>query len=336
MKIDMHAHFIPRDCLTMLDSQGRPYGYVTRKDASGKDRLTPDENREGTSIPDYCDPERRLLELDRVGLDMQALSPSPRHIIYSLDGAEGLRLCQKYNDGIARVVRTYPSRFVGMATVPLQDMARALPELERAVCDLGLKGVEILSDVNGKNLDERELWPFYQKAQDLDILVYVHPRTPAQDNLKKYWLLNLVGHPFHTSLAIASVIFGGVLESFPRLRILFSHAGGAAPYLRGRWERAYQIDPACQTVPRPPGEYLRMLYFDSIALYDPALEYLVDTVGADRIVLGTDAPTRWQPDPITPVRNAVGISAADKERILEENSLALLKLEPQDCQARAT
>ncbi len=245
-----------------------------------------------------------------------------------LEPEEGLRHSQKYNDGIAEVVKSHPDRFVGMATVPMQDITKAVGELERAVSELGLKAVEILSDINGKNLDEPELWPFYQKVQDLDIPIYVHPSIVlAPERMQKYWLTNLMGNPFNTSLAIASIIFGGVLESFPQLRFLFSHAGGAAPYIRGRWEHGYEFIGMCRSIPKPPSEYFKLLYFDTLAFFGPTLAYLVDTVGADKVVLGSDyPPIMGDPNPIATVRQAASISAADKERILEHSSVDLLKL----------
>jgi aminocarboxymuconate-semialdehyde decarboxylase len=267
--------------------------------------------------------------MNAVGLDMQVISVSPPNVNYRISAAEGLRHSQKYNNGIAQVVTAHPDRFGGMANVPLQDVTMAVTELERTVRKLGFRAVQILSDVNGKNLDEPEFRPFFEKAQGLDVLVYVHPSAPSTTPvpaLKKYRLGNLIGNPYRTSVAIASLVFGGVLESFPRLKLLFSHAGGVAPYIRGRWERGYNNWEVCHTTPKPPSEYFKLLYFDNIALYGPALAYLVDTMGADKIVLGTDSPGLWHPDPITPVRNAAGISAKDKEFILEKSSAALLNM----------
>jgi aminocarboxymuconate-semialdehyde decarboxylase len=331
MKIDLHAHFLPRDCFNMTDKEGRPYGHITKKNASGLEELE-GGNRlvgggDGMTIADLCDPEKRIRELDSIGLDMQVISVSPPNISYKLDPQEGLLHAKKYNDGIAEVVRAYPDRFGGMSTVPMQDVSLATAEMERAFRQLGFRAVQILTEVNGKNLDEKVFWPFFQKAQDLDILIYVHPSNGSpSDGLNKYWLRNLIGNPYRTSIAIASVVFGGVMESFPRLKLLFSHSGGFAPYVRGRWERGYNNWEVCHSTPKPPSEYLKLLYFDNIALYGPALAYLVDTVGPYKVVLGTDAPGIWHPDPITPIRNAAGISAKDKEIILEKSAAALINI----------
>ena len=173
-----------------------------------------------------------------------------------------------------------------------------------------------------------ELWPFYQKVQDMEIPIYVHPSVnPVPERMQKYWLVNLVGNPFHTALAVASIIFGGVLESFPRLKFLFSHAGGGAPFIRGRWEHGYQFFEWCRSIPKPPSEYFKLMYFDTIAHSGSSLAYLVYAVGAYKVVLGSDYPPRMgDPNPIATVRHAAGISAADKEIILERSSVDLLKL----------
>ncbi|MFC1957408.1 amidohydrolase family protein [Chloroflexota bacterium] len=328
MKIDLHAHFIPRDCLDVTDRNGRKHGYTIGKDASGQEVLM-DGSIFRSTVADMCDPEKRIQYMDRIGLDMEVISVAPSNIFYDLNAEEGLNFAQKYNNGIAETVRAYPDRFLGMATVPMQDISKAVIELERAVHELDLKAVEILSNINGKNLDESEFWPFYEKAQELDILIYVHPGNVAgAERMRKYWLTNLVGYPLDTSLAIASVIFGGVLESFPRLKFLFSHAGGYAPFIRGRWEHGYKYSvDECRSMPKPPSEYFKLLYFDTIIHYDSALTYLVDTVDVDKVVLGSDYPfDMGDMDPVAIVRNATGISAANKERILEHTSAALLKL----------
>ncbi|MFC1847671.1 amidohydrolase family protein [Chloroflexota bacterium] len=328
MKIDLHAHFIPRDCLDMRDRNGRQYGHTIGKNASGQEVLMAG-NLFRSTVADMCDPEKRIQYMDGIGLDMEVISAAPANIFYEVNAEDGLSFAQSYNNAIAEVVRAYPDRFLGMATVPLQDISKAVIELERAVRELDLRAVEIISNINGKNLDEPELRPFYEKAQELDIPIYVHPGNVAgAERMQKYWLVNLVGYPLDTSLAIASVIFGGVLESFPRLKFLFSHAGGYAPFIRGRWEHGYKFSvDACRSIPKPPSEYFKLLYFDTIIHYDPALAYLVDTVGVDKVVLGSDYPfDMGDMDPIAIVRNATGISEANKERILEHTSAALLKL----------
>lgn len=261
MKIDMHAHFIPRDCYDMTDRKGHNYGPTIAKDSPGGETLIDGGLSLGPVTALMSDPETRLHEMDRMRMDMQVVCMSPLSIDYSIDSEDAISFCQRQNNGIAELVTAYPDRFLGMATVPMQDMSKAVPELERAVQKLGLKGVEILSNVNGKDLDEPEFLPFYRKAQELDTLIYVHPHKVlgSADRMRKYWLAALFGNPVDTSLAIASIIFGGVLEKFPRLRFLFSHAGGCVPYVIGRWDHGYRASEICRTIPKPPSEYFKLI-----------------------------------------------------------------------------
>lgn len=329
MKIDLHAHFMPRDCLSMTDKNGRFFGYTIGRDASGQEVMMAGKTARG-SVSDMCDLKKRIEYMDRIGLDMEVISSAPANIIYEVNAEDGLKFCQKFNNSIAEIARAYPNRFRGMASLPMQDISQAVMELERVAQTLDLKAVEILSNINGRNLDEPEFWPFYEKAQELNVLIYVHPggKVAGVDRTQKYFLTNLLGYSFDTSLAIASLIFGGVLEKFPRLKLLFSHAGGYAPYIVGRWDHGYRYSvPECRSIPKLPSEYFKLLYFDTIIHYDPALTFLVESVGIDKVVLGSDYPFDMADmDPVATIRNAKGISAAQKERILEYTAAALLQL----------
>ena len=328
MKIDVHSHFIPRECLGLTDAKGRTYGPTIGKDASGQEVMVVGGRSFGPIISQLCDPERRLRDIERMGLDMQVISILPFSFFYDIDPDLCLTFCRRANDGIAQIVRAYPGKFVGIATVPMQNVRRAIPELERSVECLGLRGVEIGSNIAGKNLDEQEFWPFYAKVQALDVPIYVHPTNVAgADRMQKYWLRNLVGNPLETSLAIGNIIFGGILEDFPELKFLFSHAGGFVPFIRGRLDQGYRAVAECQSIPKPPSEYLKLMYFDTVIFFGPALAYLVDTVGPHRVVLGSDYPFDMMDlDPVATVRNAPAISPASKEMILGRNAFHLLKL----------
>jgi len=330
MRIDLHSHFIPRDCFDLTDAAGHDHGPSIGRDASGREVLIDNGKSYGPIVKQICDPKRRLQDMDSIGLDMQAISISPTSISYEIDAEQGLRFCQLQNNGIAEVVKAYPDRFIGMATVPMQDVDKAICELERAVDELGLVAVEITSNINGKNLDETDLWPFYEKAQGLDIPIYVHPslNIAGADRLKRYWLTNLIGAPLETSIAITSIIFGGILQQFPRLKFLFSHAGGCAPFIIGRWEHGYKSIPECKTTPQSPLEYFRLLYFDTISHCGTALEYLIKTVGAEKIVLGSDYPfAMGDASCISSVLDNDELSSRSKEIILEHSGTKLLKLD---------
>lgn len=331
MKIDVHAHFLPSATFDKLDRDGRSYGPRIRKNAEGKEMLFIRDKEFGIRVASRVEPELIIKDMDKIGLDMRALSILPPGVFYEVNPEDGVSFARRQNDAIAQVVTAYPDRFIGMATLPMQDVSKAVTELERAVRVLGFKAVQILTNVNGKNLDEPEFQPFFQKAQDLDVAIFVHPR-PLQaagiERMQRYFLDNTIGNPLETTIAVASIIFGGVLERFPRLRFAFAHAGGYTPFIRGRWERSYKFVAKSRCNPKPPSEYLKLMYFDTIIHYGPALAYLVATVGADKVVLGSDYDADIGiHDPVRHVRNAAGISAADKQKILEETSVALLKLE---------
>jgi len=329
LKIDVHNHFIPRDCFDMTDKAGVKYGESIVKDHLGRELLVGFGQRlEPPVAQQIYDPQRRIEDMDRIGLDMQVISIAPS-FHYSIGADAALSFTRRENDGIAKVVATYPDRFTGMATVPMQDIGKAIKELERAVHELGMRAVEINSHINGRNLGEQEFWPFYEYVQALDIPIFVHPHHVAgAERMQKFFLTNLIGNPLETSLAIVSLIFEGVLEKFPRLKLIFAHAGGNIPYIRGRIEHGYQVVPEChKAIPKPPSEYLKLMYFDTIAHSTPALSYLIDTVGADRVILGSDYPfPMGDPDPIQSVRRLTGLSPLSEEKILGNTAADLFRV----------
>jgi aminocarboxymuconate-semialdehyde decarboxylase len=273
-------------------------------------------------------PEMRIHDMDKTGVTIQALSVRPR-FGYELDSEIALDISRAQNEMIAKFVSKHPDRFVGLATVPLQDPQAAADELDRAMSTLDMTGVEIGSNVNGKNLDAPELWPFYEKAQELEAFIFVHPTNVAGiERMQKYHLGNLIGNPLDTSLAIASLIFGGVLESFPRLKFCFAHAGGFAPYQRGRLEHGFKVRPeGKEVISKPPSEYFKLLYFDTITHYPPALRYLIESVGSDHVLLGSDYPFDMaDPDPVSTVNGLESISSTEKRNVLGENAAKLLRI----------
>lgn len=245
-------------------------------------------------IEDNCwSPERRLEECDRDGVTVQVLSTVPVMFSYWADPRHGLELARLLNDHLAEVVAAHPRRFIGLGTVPLQDPDRASRELERCVSGLGLAGIQIGTHVGARNLDDPDLFPVFQTAERLGAAVFVHPWDMlAPERMQSYWLPWLVGMPTEAALAICAVIFGGVLERLPRLRIGFAHGGGAFPGLFGRIARGFEARPDLVAVrnPNPPERYLRQIYLDSLTHDAGMLRLLLERHGADRVALGSDYP----------------------------------------------
>ncbi|MBM3464766.1 MAG: amidohydrolase [Armatimonadetes bacterium] len=292
MKIDLHTHILPKTWPDMAARTG--YGGWPRLDVEdGVGRITID-GRLFREIKSNCwEPRRRIEECDAAGVDMQVLSTVPVMFSYWAKPDDALYLARVLNDHVAEVVRAYPDRFAGLGTLPLQAPDVALAELDRCVNELGLAGVQIGSHVNDWNLDDKALFPVLSRASELGAAVFVHPwDMVGKEKMPKYFLPWLVGMPAETALAMASVIFGGVLEWLPKLRICFAHGGGAFPMTVGRMDRAFHARPdLCQeNIHRAPREYLRQMYVDSLVHDADVLRYLLQLFGADRVALGTDYP----------------------------------------------
>jgi aminocarboxymuconate-semialdehyde decarboxylase len=308
VKIDLHTHILPRTWPD-LDKKSGYSGFVRLdhyKPCSARMMIG---NRNFREITDNVwEPMRRLEEMDAAGVSMQVLSTVPVMFSYWSKPAHALDLSRILNDHIAEVVRGYPTRFVGLGTVPLQDPEVAASEMERCVRDLGLRGVEIGTHVDAneychgpdcRNLDHSSLDVIWRTAEQLDAAIFVHPWDMiGKRRMPKYWLPWLVGMPAETSLAICSMMFSGVFDRFPRLRVAFAHGGGAFPFTIGRIERAFNVRPDLVAVDNKqnPRSYLRegdspaRFYVDSLVHDADALRILLSLFGAERVALGSDYP----------------------------------------------
>lgn len=293
LKIDIHTHIIPEKMPRWSEKFG--YGGFIHLDHHKPccARMMMDDKffRE---IQDNCwDPEVRMKECAVHGVHVQVLSTIPVMFSYSAQPKDALDVSRFLNDHIADIVKRYPTRFVGLGTIPLQSPDLAIQELERCVKELGLAGVQIGSHVNDWNLNAPELFPVFEAAERLGAAVFVHPwDMMAKDKMSKYWLPWLVGMPAESSLAICSMIFGGVFERLPKLRVAFAHGGGSFPATIGRIEHGFNVRPDLVAVDNAvnPREYLDKFWLDSL-VHDPLmLDYLVKLMGAERVALGTDYP----------------------------------------------
>ncbi|MFQ5961106.1 MAG: amidohydrolase family protein [Candidatus Methylomirabilales bacterium] len=329
MVIDVHAHLYPQAFMAELASHGPGYGVSLTADQP------PMLCFEGIHFWRYTqafhDPTLRLREMDQAGVDQQVLSLGPP-MTYWAQPELALRLCRIFNDEIAKVIRVHAPRFLGLAALPLQDVDRALPELERAIAELGLSGVGIGSNIHGRPLDHPSLRPFWERVAALDLPVFIHPINPAgQPDIHDYRLDVAVGFPFDTTIAAARIIYSGLLERHPRLRICLAHLGGALPFLRERIAIGYRVGRehfrASFGLSGDPEACLERFYFDTLSYYEPALVAGVACVGADRLVLGSDAPFAVGDlaRSVESIRRFSFLPTGDRAKILGENALRFLQ-----------
>ncbi|MER3522741.1 MAG: 2-amino-3-carboxymuconate-6-semialdehyde decarboxylase [Ignavibacteria bacterium] len=293
MKIDIHTHILPKNWPDLRDTYG--YGGWVRLDhhKPGCARMMIDGKVFREVGENLWDVEVRLRDCDEHAVSVQVLSTVPVMFSYWAKPQDALDLSRFLNDHIASVVNTAPDRFIGLGTLPMQAPELAVKELERCLNELHLAGVEIGTHVNEWNLDDEHLFPIFQCAADLGAAVFVHPwDMMGKERMPKYWLPWLVGMPAEVSLAICSMIFGGVFERLPNLRVAFAHGGGAFPGTLGRIEHGFNVRPDLCAVDNPhhPRRYLGKFYLDSLVHDRAMLKYIIELVGDDHVALGSDYP----------------------------------------------
>ena len=273
--------------------------------------------------------EARLADMDAQGVDVQVLSPSPTQYYYWAEPDRARELVRVQNEHIAELCGQHPRRFVGLGTVALQQPELAAEQLEHAMRQLGLKGVEISSSVNGAELDAAGLLPFWKKAEALGAIVFIHPfGTTLGERVTTHYLSNIIGQPLETTIALSHLIFGGVLDRHPALKIVAAHGGGYLPSYCGRSNHGHTVRPEAQAgARRPPIEYLRKMWFDTLVYEPQALAHLVNVVGASQLVVGSDYPfDMGQYDPHGLLAATPGLTETQIAAILGGNAAALLGL----------
>src|SRR5438874_8743043 len=348
MKIDLHTHILPRNWPDLDAKYGYP-GFVRLdhyKPCCARMMIGDRVFREITD--NVWDPKRRIDECDREKISIQVLSTVPVMFSYWAKPVDALDLARRLNDHIAEVVRSHPKRFAGLATIPMQDPDLAAGELERCVRELGLRGAQIGTHVDANphtgridsiNLDNASLQPVWSAAERLDAAIFVHPwDMMGKERMPEYWLPWLVGMPAESSLAICSMMFGGVFERFPKLRVAFAHGGGAFPFTIGRVEHAFHVRPdlvATENKTNPRSYLARTdgkggitparFYVDSLVHDADALRLLLRLFGAQRIALGSDYPfPLGESHPGKLIESMQDLSAVGKAQLLSETGREFL------------
>jgi len=275
--------------------------------------------------------EVRLKDMDRMGIDIQAVSPAPNQTYYWTDPGQGAELARMVNERIAQIVAQHPDRFVGLGSVPLQDPDLAVSELVHCVKKLGLRGVEINPSVNGMDLSDGRLAleKFFAKVQELDVIIFMHPIGFTQgERLLDHYFNNVIGNPLETTVAASHLIFDGVMERHPKLKVVLPHGGGYLAHYWARMDHGWKARPDCRTViKKKPSSYLEKFYFDTITFDRGMLEQEVARFGADHVLLGTDYPyDMGVDDPVGFIDGAKKLSKKDKDMIMGGNAAKLLKI----------
>lgn len=326
--IDLHCHRECRPVMDRMHAEAERAGQISLQQGS---ELTKKVSKAQLVElrPKMDSIDERLADMDRMGVDVQALSIAPYQMYNWAEPELGRDVAREINDEMAETIAGHPDRFVGLGTVPLQDTGLAVDELHRCLDELGFKGLQIPTHVNGEELSSPRFEPFWDAVEEREAVVFIHPiGHTSPERLSTHYFINLLGHPWESTLAAAHLVFDGVMERHPDLRIVLAHGGGYLPAYSARIDHAYHArEDVREGLPHPPGEYLRRFHLDTMVFQPDQVRYLVEKYGADRVVLGTDYPyDMGETDPLGLVERTEGLDAAARTAICGGNAARLLGL----------
>ncbi len=326
--IDIHTHIMPSQMPDWTKKFG--YGEFIHLEHRNCEACMIKGDKIFRVVEENCfNPVVRVNEMEETGVARQVLSTIPVLFNYWAKPADALETSRFFNDHIAETVQQFPGQFIGLGTVPLQDTELAIKEMIRCREELKFPGIQIGSNVNGKNLNDISLFPLYNEAEKIGCAIFVHPwEMMGEQQMQKYWLPWLVGMPAETSRAICSMIFGGVFDHFPKLRIAFAHGGGSFPFTLGRIEHGYKVRPDLVAVDNNtnPCDYIGKFWVDSLVHDEKALRYLIDLFTSNKICTGSDYPFPLGEEEPGRLLKSIGLDKEDEEKILERNAMQWLGL----------
>jgi aminocarboxymuconate-semialdehyde decarboxylase len=327
ISVDLHCHIhtdaadvIARQSATNASPTAR-YGNP-RTEAQQK-KLHQDLHKKLTDI------DQRIADMDKMDIDVQAISTSPLQYYYAVEPELGCQVARTINQRLAEVAATHPDRFAPLGTLPMQSPVHAVSELVYCMKNLGFRGIEIGTNVAGAEIADPKYEKMWAKAEELGAVVFLHPiGFTSPQRLTQHFLTNVIGNPLDTTVALAHIVFGGVLERYPKLKIVTAHGGGFLGHYPARMDHAYKVRPECHDhITRPPSYYMRKIYYDTMVFGEPQLDHLVNLYGADHVVIGTDYPyDMGYYKPVDFVEKARKLTRKQKDQIISGTAAKLLGL----------
>jgi len=329
-KIDIHTHILPQDLNQIVKSFSDPRYLNIKRISSNSIQLIKNGKLFRKVNCNCWDYNIRISEYENFNVDLQVLSTIPVLFSYWAKDDECLILSEYINNHIAGICKKYPEKFLGLGTIPMQNVDYAIKEMDRIINDLNLHGIQIGSNINGENLSSIKFLPIFEHAEKIGCSIFIHPwEMMGQSKMEKYWLPWLVGMPAETSRAISSIIFGGIFDKYPKLKIAFAHGGGAFPFTVGRMDHGYKMRPDLCAIDslKTPSSYLKHFYIDSLVHDVDVLHFLLQKIGPNQIALGSDYPFPLGEAHPGKMIEDMQISSSNKQRILAGTALEWLGID---------